>query len=120
MCFAVGRAAAHGSSYAGSVLRVDPIHVERDVISSGSPTGHAESFFDHSAHAALVDVAHGEDADAGLVNVLFLDGVNITHTDQHTILRPHLGREVVDVRQITGPEPHQQSERHGVYIAAPG
>src|ERR1700689_142546 len=62
---AVGGAAAYGSAHSGGVLGIDPVHVEGNVVAGRAASGHAEGFFHDCAHAALVNVAHGEDADAG-------------------------------------------------------
>src|SRR5580704_4461874 len=64
MGFAIGRAAADRSAYAGRVLGINPIHVERNVIAGGAAPGHSQSFFHDGAHAAFVNVAHGKDSDA--------------------------------------------------------
>src|SRR5438876_9524424 len=69
--FAVGGAAAHRRAHAGSVFRVDPIHVERDVIAGGAAAGHAQRLFDDGAHAALVNVAHGQHFGSGVDNIFF-------------------------------------------------
>src|SRR5438552_17176867 len=81
--FAVGGAAAYRRAYAGSVFRIDPIHVERDVVAGGAAAGHAQRLFDDGAHAALIDIAHGEDFDAGAKNIFFFGGIHVADTDQH-------------------------------------
>src|ERR1051326_4166669 len=118
MSLAVGGSTAHRSADAGSVFGIDPIHVERDMVAGSATSGHAQGFFHDGAHAALVDVAHGEDADAGAMNVFFLYRVNVADADQHAIFRLDLGREIEDVPQFRGPQAHQRGERHAVHVAA--
>src|SRR5271169_6582806 len=115
---AVGRAAAHGSTHAGRVFGIDPVHVERNVVAGGAATRHAQGFFHHGTHATLVNVAHGEDADSGAPNIFFLHCVDVAHAHQHAVLRLHLGGEVEDVAQFRGPQSHQCCQRHPVDVAA--
>src|SRR5579872_914015 len=91
MCLAVGGTSAHRSADAGSVFGIDPIHVERDMVAGSAASGHAQGLFHDGAHAALVDVAHGEDADAGSMNVFFLYRVNVADSDQYAIFGLYLG-----------------------------
>src|ERR1700677_4709329 len=97
MSFAIGRAAADRGADAGGVFGVDPIHVERDVIAGGAASGHTQRFFHYRSHATLVDVAHGEDADAGAADILFFDGVDVADADQNAVFGMDFGREVEDV-----------------------
>src|SRR5579862_2224931 len=62
--FAVSSAAADRSAHAGRILRIDPVHVERNVVPGGAAPSQSQRLFHDGAHAALVDVAHREDADA--------------------------------------------------------
>ena len=50
--FTVGGAAADGRADARSVFRVDPVHVEGDVIADGTSAGCAESLLHDGAHSA--------------------------------------------------------------------
>src|SRR5580704_3181011 len=88
--FAVGGAATDRSSHAGRVFGIDPIHVEGDVIAGGAPAGHAQGFFDDRAHATLVNIAHGENSDAGTADILFFNGVNVAHSYQYAVFWLHL------------------------------
>src|SRR5258707_417341 len=81
MRFAIGGAAPDRSADAGRVFRIDPIHVERDVIAGGAASGHAESFLHDGAHAAFVDVAHGEDLDTGFTDIFFFKAVYVADAD---------------------------------------
>src|SRR5439155_3600982 len=92
--FAIGGAAAHGSADAGSILRIDPVHVEGDVIAGGATSGHTQSFFDDGAHATLVDVTHGKDFDSGFADILFFDRINVANADQHAVFWIDLWRTI--------------------------
>src|SRR5262249_21849243 len=52
--FAVAGAATDRRAHARRILRIDPIHIQGDVINGGAPSRHAQRFFDHGAHAALI------------------------------------------------------------------
>src|ERR1700674_3095223 len=120
MRFAISGAAPDRSADAGRVFGIDPIHVERDVITGGAAFGHSESFLHHGAHATFVDVAHGEDLDAGFANVFFFEAVHVADADEHAIFRLYFGREVVDVAEFEGRKAHDRRERHAVDVAAGG
>src|SRR5262249_31784338 len=92
---AITGAAANRRADAGGILRIDPIHVERDVITGCATAGHAQRFFDHGAHAALVNIAHGVNLDTGLANVFLLAAIDVAYAHQHAVLRLDLGRETV-------------------------
>src|SRR5512142_2524392 len=97
MGLAIAGAAAHRSSHAGRVFWVDPIHVERDVVAGSVASGNAQRFFNHGAHTALIDIAHGIDLNAGFLDVFFFAGVHVADADQHTVLWLHLWFEAVNV-----------------------
>src|SRR5277367_5899905 len=82
MRLAICSATAHRSADAGRVFGIDPVHVERNVIAGSAASGHAQSLFHHGAHAAFVDVAHGEDSDAGAADIFFFNGVDVAHAHQ--------------------------------------
>ncbi len=85
MRFAIRRPSPHRSAHPGRIFGIDPVHVERHVIAHGAASRHAERLFHHRAHAALVNVAHGEYLDAGLTNILFFNIVDIANADQHAV-----------------------------------
>src|SRR5690348_3376696 len=118
MGFAVSGAAPDGSADAGRIFGIDPVHIERDVVAGGAAAGHAEGFFHNGAHAALVDVAHGEDFHSGAADVFFFVRVYVTDADQHAIFRMHLRGKVKDVAQFGRTETHDGGEGHAVYVAA--
>src|ERR1700751_1731409 len=88
---AIGRPSPHRCSDAGRIFGINPIHVQGNVIAGGTTTGHTQGFFGDGAHAAFVNVAHGEDFDASAADVLPLNCVDVPHTNQHTVFRIHLG-----------------------------
>src|SRR5262249_44987818 len=114
----VGGATPHRGPHAGGVFGINPIHIERDVISGSAPAGHAQGFFHHGAHATFVNIAHGEDFHTCLADVCFFVGVHVTNADQHTIFRTDLGRKVVDIGQFAGAKAHDGGQRHTVHVAA--
>src|SRR5713226_378159 len=91
MGFAIRGAAPDRSADAGRVFGVDPIHVERDVIAGGAASGHAERFFHHGAHTAFVDIAHGEDFDAGFADVFFFKAVHVADAHEDAIFGLYFG-----------------------------
>src|SRR5260370_16417629 len=68
MGFAVGDAAAYWSADTRGVGRIDEVHIEADGDACGVIHGVLESVGHDFAHAALVNVAHGEDVDAGFLD----------------------------------------------------
>ena len=90
MGFAVGDAAAHGRADAGSVGGIDEIHVEADGDAGGVVHGVFHGVGHDFAHAALVDVAHGENVDAGFFDESAFVGVEIAHTDEDDIAAARL------------------------------
>src|ERR1700722_2801062 len=91
---AIGGAAADRGAYPGGVFGIDPIHVEGNVVAGGAASGDAESFFHDGAHAALIDIAHGEDMNAGAAHIFFFDGVDVAHSHQDAVFRTDLGRKI--------------------------
>src|SRR6266481_7140613 len=86
MGFSVAGAAADRRAYAGSIFGIDPVHVERYVVTGRAASGDPQGFFHHGTHAALVDIAHGIDLDACGADVGFLARVNIAYAHQHTVI----------------------------------
>ncbi len=52
--------------------------------------------------AALVELAHGVDADAGRADELALAGVDRAQADQHHVARLELGAAAAEVDQLVG------------------
>src|SRR5262249_19815879 len=80
----------------------------------------AQRFFDHGAHAAFVNIAHGVNLDTGLANVFLLAAIDVAYAHQHAVLRLDLGRETVNVGQVRRAQAHDGSQRHAVHVAAGG
>src|SRR5260370_7773477 len=116
MALEIGGPATDRSANAGRVFRIDPIHIERDVIAGGAASGHAEGFLHDGAHAAFVDVAHGKDFDSGFADVFFFKVIDVADADEHAIFRLHFGREVVYVAEFDGRKAHDGGERHAVHL----
>ena len=116
--FAVSGAATDGSANAGSIFRIDPVHVERDVVAGSAASGHAQRLFDDGAHSALVNVAHSEDFDSGFADILFFDRINVANADQHAVFWIDLWRKIEDVSEFGGPQTHNCRERHAMHVAA--
>src|SRR5262249_45589751 len=57
MSLAIGSSAAHRRPDARRVFRIDPVHIERHVITRCAASGGAQRLFHDRTHAALVDVA---------------------------------------------------------------
>jgi hypothetical protein len=79
----VGSAAAYAGSYAGGVAGIHAVYVEGEMESGGAVAGDADRFLDHAAHSHLVDVAHGESADALFADRVALSRIEVTDADQH-------------------------------------
>ncbi len=80
--FAVGDAAADRSAHAGGVGGIDEIHIEADGDAGGVVHGVLQGFGHDVAQAALVNVAHGENTDAGFLDDFALLGVEIARADE--------------------------------------
>src|SRR5256885_15689839 len=101
MSFAIGGPATHWGSDSGSIFGIDPIHVERDMITGSASSSGSQSFFHHGTHAALIDVAHGIDlGDACSANIVSFRCVDIANADDDTILRRNLRRPLVNICQL--------------------
>src|SRR5262245_34744847 len=74
--------AAYRSPDARRVFRIDPVHVEGNMVASRTAPGSAQRFFHYCAHAALVDVAHRVHlGDTGTAYVFFLRLIDVAHAD---------------------------------------
>src|SRR6266581_3744058 len=91
MGFAVGDAAANGGADAGSVGGIDEIHIEADGDACGVVHGVLQGFGHDVAQATLVNVAHGEDVDAGFLDDFAFLRVEIPGTDNDDVARLGLG-----------------------------
>src|SRR5258708_24770477 len=110
--------AADGRAYSGRVFRIDPVHIERDVIARGAATGDTQRLFDHGAHATLVNIAHAVGFNPGLADLFFFPCVDIAHAYQNAVLALSFGEEVEDAGQFRRTEPENRGEWHAVHVAA--
>src|SRR5256885_13755025 len=85
MGFAVGDAAADGSADTGSIGGIDEIHIEADGDAGGVVPGVLEGVRHDFAHAPLVNVAHGEDVDAGFFYDFAFLGAGIAGTNDNDV-----------------------------------
>src|SRR5580698_267773 len=124
--FSIGSAATHRSAYSWSVFRVDPVHIERDVVASSAVPSGLQGLFHHCPHTALVDVAHGIDlGHAGAPDVFALGGVDVAHTEDDGVLRGDFWRVAEDLAERPQPrvwsrtstQTEQRGQRHAVDIA---
>src|SRR6266852_1568694 len=100
MGFAIGDTAAHGSADAGGVGGIDEIHIEADRDAGGVVHGVLESLGHDVAHAALVNVAHGEDMNAGFLDDFAFLRVEITGADDDDVARFGFGLEAEQVDEL--------------------
>src|SRR4051794_26250971 len=100
MRFAIGGTAADGRANSWSVLGIDPVHVERDVVASSAASSHAQSLFHYRTHSALVDVAHGKELNAGTTDVFALLRIDVPNTNENAILGCYLRREAEQVNEF--------------------
>src|SRR5260370_23152028 len=116
MGFAVGDAAADGSADAGSVGGIDEVHIEADGDAGGVVHGVLESVGHDFAHAALVNVAHGEDVDAGFFDDFTFLGVEIAGADDDDVAGLCFGLEAEKVDEFWRTVAHDGGERHAVNV----
>ena len=70
----------------------------------------------HFAHPALVNVAHGEDMDARLLDDFSFLRVEIPRTDNHDVARLGFGLESQQVHQLGCAVTHNGRQRHPVNV----
>src|SRR5215467_6065452 len=95
MSFAVSGSAAHGCTHSGGVAWIDKVHVNGQVESDGAIASEPDGFVHDGAQAPLVDIAHGEGANAGFFDVRLFHLIHIAQADNDGIAR-------VDDRSVTG------------------
>src|SRR5258708_12694438 len=112
MGFAVGGAAAHGSADAGSIGGIDEVHIEADGDAGGVVHGVLEGVGHDFAHAALVNIAHGENVDAGFLHGFAFLGVEIAGPDADGVARLGFGLEPIKVAPLGRAPAHTVLARH--------
>ena len=109
MRFAVGDAAADGGADAGGVLRIDKIHVEREMEAGGAVGGELDRLVHDGAHAVLVDLAHGEGVDAVFEDVGLFGLVDVAEADDDDVGGVHFGLKSKRSVSSAGPRPTMQA-----------
>jgi len=85
---------------------------------SGVFAGYGEGIFHYGAEAALVDVAHGEGADACAFYGATFEPINVPNADKGYVLRIHFGGEAQQVYQRGGTYSHTAGQGHAVDVTA--
>jgi len=117
MGFAVGDAAAHGRADAGSVAGIDEIHIQADGDAGGVVHGVFEGVGHDFAHAAFIDVAHGEDVDTGFFRDFAFLSVEVARADDDDIARFGFRLEAHEIDKLGRTIAHDAGERHAMDIA---
>ena len=68
-----------------------------------SSVGEAKRFGHHFAHAALVNIAHGENVHAGFFHQAALLGVELANAHQHDVARLDHGLDAGEFGESGGP-----------------
>src|SRR6516162_9618303 len=115
--FAVGGTAAHGRANAGSVGGIHEIHVQTDGDASGVVHSIFEGFRHDIAHAALVNVAHGENVYPGFLDDFAFLGIEVARADNDDVSWLGFGSETAKVNELCGAVTHDGRERHAVDVS---
>src|SRR5260370_38554085 len=99
MSFPISSSAAFRSADAGSVKRIQEIHVHRDMKSSGISGCNLKGFLDDLGHTALVHLAHRVYPDAERLDHLAFARINAARPTDHCVLRQDLGRKPPNLAQ---------------------
>src|SRR5713101_5519609 len=116
MRFAISDSAAHGSAYTWCVGWIDEVHVQADGNAGGVVQGVFEGVTHDFAHAALVDVAHSENMDAGFLDDLAFLSVEIPRANNNDVARFGFRFETKKVDQFWRAVAHDGRERHAVHV----
>src|SRR5258706_12829681 len=117
MGLAVGDAAADGSADAGSVGGIDEVHIEADGDAGGVVHGVLERVGHDFAHAALVNVAHGEDVGGGFFDDFAFLGVGNASANDDDVAGFGLGLESAKIDQLGRAVAHDGGEGHAVDVS---
>src|SRR5712692_36598 len=118
--FAIGDAAAHRRAHSGRVGGIDEVHVQADGDAGGVVHGVLEGLGHDVPHAALVDVAHSEDMDAGFFDDFAFLRVEIAGADDDDVAGFGFGLEAEKVDELGSAVTHDGGERHAVNVAGGG
>src|SRR5215475_14747016 len=100
MALAISRPAGNPGSDAGREIRIDEIHIHRNVESAGTTGGQPHRLVHHRAHPAFVEFAHRNYAYAGRLERDGLFRVYASRADQHAIFGVNFRSESADARQF--------------------
>ena len=117
MCFAVSHAAAHRCAHSRSVGRVHEIHVQAYGRAVGIVGHETQRLTHHVAHAALIDIAHGKNVDAGLLDQAALFRIQIAHANKRDVTRLGLRLVTEQFDQLRRAVADDRRERHAVNVA---
>src|SRR5271168_3149668 len=113
---AISDAAAHGSAHARSVRGIDEIEIQAHRDSVGLILRKAQRFGHHLAHAALVQVAHGEHVHARFFDDFPLPRVYVAHSHNRNVVGIYHGLRARKLRQIVRAVAGDRGQRHAVNI----
>ena len=116
MSFAVGGPPAHGRANAGSIRGIDEIHVQADSDARGVVHSVFEGFRHDIAHAALVNVAHGENVDPGFLDDLPFLSIEVARADNDDVSWLGFRSETSKINELCGAVTHDGRERHAMDV----
>src|SRR5258708_6304915 len=117
MGFAIGDAATDGSANAGGIGGIDEIHIEAHGDTRSVVHRVFEGVRHDFAHAALVNIAHGEDVDAGFLYDFAFLGVEVARADDDDVAGLGFGLEAQKVDEFGGAVAHDGGQRHAVDVS---
>src|SRR5437667_10718970 len=116
MSLAVGGTPAHRRANSGSIRGIHEIHVQADGDSSGVVHSVFEGFRHDIAHAALVDIAHGENVDTGFLDDFAFLSIEVARADNDDVSRLGFRSETSKINELWGAVTHDGRERHAVDV----
>jgi hypothetical protein len=87
MRFAVSSPPAYGRANAGGIRGIHEVHVQTDGDARGVIHGVFQGFRHDVAHAALVNIAHGENVDTGFLDDFAFLSVEVARADNDDVSR---------------------------------
>src|SRR5207253_4256960 len=105
-----------GSANAGRIGGIDEIHIQADGDTGGIVHGVLEGFGHHVAQAALVNVAHSEDVNAGFLDDFAFLGVEIARADDDDVARLGFWLEAEEIDKLGRAVAHDGGEGHAMHV----
>src|SRR5487761_298419 len=118
MSFPEGKPSLYGRSHTRSICRVHNVHVERYGESCGSIRAESDALLHDRAHTLFVNVAHGEDMNAGAFDGPPLASVHVSHADQNAAAGADFRGEAINPGQSLWSHAEQCGKRHSVHVSA--